>query len=142
MWRVIALDEIKDFDTLKYEAVLMSLELQYSRRRLKEQAEEIARLKGHKPAEQLELELVKKNEQLARLRHKVFGDSSERRPGPNPPSDEKPAAAARGHGPTPQPRLPKREEHHRLADVERRCPACQGVTGRGIGSSPGRPSGS
>jgi len=76
VWRVVALEEIKDFDTLKYEAVLMSLELQYSRRRLKEQAEEIARLRGQQPAEQLELELVKKAEQLARLRHKVFGDSS------------------------------------------------------------------
>ena len=78
---------------------------------------------------QLEFEVVKQAEQLARLRHKVFGESSERRISPHPPSAEVPLSPApkKGHGPTPQLRLPTREEHHRLADDQRTCPACNGT---------------
>lgn len=87
---------------------------EYLQKRLKEMTEELAKLKG---MGQLEFEVVKQAEaeQLARLRHKVFGESSERRISPHPPSAEPPRSPApkKGHGPTPQLRLPTRRSSGR-----------------------------
>ena len=121
---MVDIDQIEDFALLKKHARLMALELDYFQKRVKEMAQELAQLKG---GEQLELLVVKQAEQLARLRHKVFGDSSERRPSPHPPGPEPSQEPKRGHGPTPQLKLPTREEHHRLTDSERGCPVCKGT---------------
>jgi hypothetical protein len=77
--------------------------------------------------EQLQHEIARQAEQLAKLRRKVFGESMERRPSPEPPGGESGKKPQRGHGPTPQMKLPTREVHHRLADNERECPACKGM---------------
>ncbi len=121
---MVDIDQIEDFALLKKHARLMALELDYFQKRVKEMAQELAQLKG---GEQLELLVVKQAEQLARLRHKVFGDSSERRPSPHPPGPEPSQEPKHGHGPTPQLKLLTREEHHRLADSERGCPVCKGM---------------
>jgi hypothetical protein len=60
-----------------------------SRSATQELAKELARLKELSP-EQLEFEIARQAEQLAKLRHKVFGESSERRPSPHPPDAERP----------------------------------------------------
>ena len=123
---MIALDEIDDPELLRKHAQVLVGHNEYLQKRNKELAEELARLKG---LGQLELEVVRQSEQLAKLRHKVFGESSERRipahpPGAEPPKEPTPK---KGHGPTPQLRLPTREEHHRLAEDQRTCPACKGT---------------
>ena len=82
---MVDVDQIEDFELLKKHAWLMVLELDYFQKRVKEMAQELAQLKG---GEQLEFLVVKQAEQLARLRHKVFGESSERRPSPVPPAAE------------------------------------------------------
>mgnify|MGYP000234572156 FL=1 len=120
---MVDVDQIEDFELLKKHARLMVLELFYFQKRVKEMAQELAQLKG---GEQLEFLVVKQAEQLARLRHKVFGESSERRPSPVPPAAEA-EKPKRGHGPTAQAKLPSREVHHRLKDDERACPVCKGT---------------
>ena len=120
---MVDVDQIEDFELLKKHARLMVLELDYFQKRVKEMAQELAQLKG---GEQLEFLVVKQAEQLARLRHKVFGESSERRPSPVPPAAEA-EKPKRGHGPTAQAKLPSREVHHRLKDDERACPVCKGT---------------
>lgn len=125
---MLRVEQIEDFQTLRERAIWIEHENEYFRRRVRELADEIATLKGYVPAEQLQLELMRKDEQLAKLRQRVFGESSERRPSPHPPGPEpKKGEPQRGHGPTPQPRLPTREEHHRLPEEQRVCPACQGT---------------
>ena len=120
---MIALEEIDDPDLLRKHAQVFQGHNEYLQKRIKALTEELAGLKG---LGQLELEVVRQHEQLAKLRHKVFGESSERRPSPHPPGDE-PAKKKTGHGPTPQLKLPTREEHHRLPDDARTCPACDGT---------------
>ena len=124
MRRVIALDQIDDPDLLRKHAQLFQEYAEYLRTELKELRAELAQLKG---LGQLELAVVRQHEQLAKLRHKILGESSERRPSPHPPGAEPPAAPKKGHGPTPQLKLPTREEHHRLGDDARTCPACNGT---------------
>ena len=119
------IEQIEDFGTLQLHARHLAFELEFFQKRNAEMAKEIARLRELSP-EQLQHEIARQGEQLARLRRKVFGASTERRPNPAPP--EKPEKKPqRGHGPTAQTRLPKREVHHRLADDERECPACKGT---------------
>ena len=120
---MIALDEIDDPELLRKHAQVLVGFNEYLQKRNKELVDELARLKG---LGQLDLEVVRQSEQIAKLRHKIFGDSSERRISPHPPSVEPPRqpAAKKGHGPTPQLKLPTREEHHRLGDDQRTCPVC------------------
>lgn len=127
MGRVIALEDIDDPDLLRKHVRLAILEREYFKQRAKELREELDRLKGLTPAEQLEFQQMKQAEHLAKLRHKIFGDSSERRPSPHPPGAEPATKPKTGHGPTPQLRLEAREEHHRLPDDQRTCPACSGT---------------
>ena len=63
---------------------------------------------------------MRQSEQIAKLRHKVFGDSSERRISPHPPGGEPPPqpAARTGHGPTPQ--LRRRQLFDRIERAELR----------------------
>jgi len=123
---VLKAELIEDFGTLQLHARGLEVDLDFFRKRNAEMAKEIARLKELSP-EELQRELVRQREQLGRLRHKVFGASTERRPSPQPPGPEPDKKPQRGHGPTPQTRLPTREVHHRLAADERECPACKGT---------------
>ena len=82
MRRVIALDQIDDPDLLRKHAQVFQEYAEYLRKELKELRAELAELKG---LGQLELAVVRQHEQLAKLRHKIFGESSERRPSPHPP---------------------------------------------------------
>ena len=83
---MIALEEIDDPDLLRKHAQVFQGHNEYLQKRIKALTEELAGLKG---LGQLELEVVRQHEQLAKLRHKVFGESSERRPSPHPPADER-----------------------------------------------------
>ncbi len=88
---------------------------------------EIARLRGETPGgAQQELEFLK--ELLERREQALFGRSSEKRPVVTPEAPATPPARPpqRGHGPTPQPRLPHIETRVELPEAERGGPACGG----------------
>ncbi len=123
---MLTAEQIEDFGTLQLHARHLEVELEFFQKRNAEMAKELARLKELSP-EQLQREVARQAEQLARLRHKVFGASTERRPSPEPPAAEADKKPKRGHGPTPQTKLPTREVHHRLAADDRECPACKGT---------------
>ena len=85
---------------------------------------ENAKLRGEDLAT-LELELRFTNEQLAARNRLLFGPSSEKRGTKGSEAPEKPEKAP-GHGPTPQPTLPRVEQVHVLEASDRRCPQCGG----------------
>lgn len=92
-------------------------------RRLQEVLDELAQVKGKGAQQQLQLELTQIKEQLDGLRHRLFGDSSERRPKDKP---EKKAAKKTGHGPRPQPKLPIEKQRLLLTEEDRTCSKCGG----------------
>lgn len=73
---------------------------------------------------QQELDLLRT--QLAQRTKALFGPSSERRPGPEPPAADTPPRAS-GHGRTAQPRLPIVEVPCELPEGARGCPVCGGT---------------
>jgi transposase len=102
---------------------------------------ELAKAKGDSTYQQLRLAALEKH--LAKLTKQVFGPSSEQRP-----TDAEPEGASgagndkgkdgekkrRGHGPTPQPKLPVIEVEHELEDADKACPTCGG----GLKEMPGQ----
>lgn len=124
-----------DLCTAKQVIRLLELENQRLLTRLEQQTRELAGLKNLDSTTQLELELGRLQEQLARMRHQLFGARSEKRPhsGPHGDADDasgsttKPAPKRRGHGPTRQPMLPVVERPPiELAPDERACNVCRG----------------
>ena len=89
--------------------------------------ERLAKAK-HRP-EQLALafELKAVQQRLNALNQEHFGRSSERRGRPDSsPPEEKPAPEKKkGHGPTPQPKLPHILCHHTLDEADQVCPHCR-----------------
>jgi transposase len=100
-------------------------------RELVELKMELARLRGEDLAT-LELELRFTNEKLAARNRALFGPSSERRGKGSSETPEK-RKPAPGHGPTPQPALPRMEEVYELEEADRRCPECGGELQEMIG---------
>lgn len=119
--------DINDSETLKQAALLLEDENGRLHTRLKELIAENAKLTGKESAKQLELEIMKLQEQLALARQKIFGSSSEKR------STEDGAGAGQkmgrdpkqpGHGPRPQIELKVIETPHDLPEDARKCPDC------------------
>jgi transposase len=122
-------DQIEDSVTLKQVAVLLQKENQRLHDRLQVLLRENASLRGDTSPEQLQLEIAKLQEQMARFQKKLFAESSEKRPrepGEDSSSNKDPQ---RGHGPREQKLLPVVEELHELPPNDRQCPACQGELG-------------
>jgi zinc-finger binding domain of transposase IS66/Transposase C of IS166 homeodomain len=72
-----------------------------------------------------QMELLK--EQLAAANRKLYGESSEQRSAsdePPAPDAAAPVAKQKGHGPTPQPALPRIEVLHNVANDDASCSAC------------------
>ena len=72
-----------------------------------------------------QMELLK--EQLAAANRKLYGASSEQRSAsdePPAPDAAAPVAKQKGHGPTPQPALPRIEVLHNVANDDASCSAC------------------
>ncbi len=124
---MVDFEQIEDLDLLRKHAKLASLEREYFRKQAQKLARELAEFKAQQSPAQLEFALIRQAEQLALLRHKVFGESSERRPSPDPPGAPPTKKPQTGHGPTPQDRLPRREVHHRLEGDQLKCPVCDGT---------------
>ena len=115
-------EKLNDPALVKQAALLLEQENARLHTRLQELVAEIARLKGNDGHKQLQLEIVKLQEQMATLRQDMFGASSEKRkakgetPAPRPPQT--------GHGPRQQAELPVEEHLHELPEADRICPDC------------------
>jgi transposase len=121
---MLRIEQITDNDTLRQAALLLDRENRRLHDKIRELAEEIARLKGQDAsAAQLQLEFLK--ELLARREHALFGDKSERRGRQADEATSDSASAPRsGHGPKAQPKLPIVEQVHELDPADRTCPKC------------------
>jgi transposase len=118
------LRERKDLDSLVRFASLYEAENRRLNRRIQELTTKLATLQGKDAAKQLALELLRVSEQTARLQHRLFGASSERRPGAEADKDKKSKKRHRGHGPTRQTNLQSQEEMWGLATDDCDCPRC------------------
>lgn len=113
-----------NIETLRLHALTLESEVTSLMRRNAVLMKELNAAKGG-TAEQLELEVAKANQELARLRKKLYGDSSEKKPKWR--SGGKKNKARKGHGRTEQPDLPITKEVHELPEAERVCDACGGA---------------
>lgn len=119
--------DINDPEVLKQAALLLEYENERLHTRLKELLDELAKLSGKESAKQLELEIMKLQEQLALARQKMFGDSSEKRgAGGDAGAGKKTGAEPKppGHGPRPQLELAVVSQPHDLPEDARVCPDC------------------
>ncbi|HNN97456.1 MAG TPA: IS66 family transposase [Pseudomonadota bacterium] len=125
---MLRLEQITDSQQLRQVAELLESENRRLHKRLALLVEEVAALKGKSGTEQLQLELMKLQEQMATLQHRMFGRSSEKRPhcAAEGASDPSPPPPRHGHGPREQPLLPTLEKHHSLPESERTCLVCRG----------------
>src|SRR5437667_11498800 len=98
-----------DLERLRQMALLLEAENARLHRRLVELTRALAEAKGAAQA-QLELEIARRQEQLAARTRALFGPSSERRAGGE--RAEAPPAPRRGHGPRAQATLPVVEVVH------------------------------
>ncbi len=71
-------EEITDVDQLRQVALLLQAENARLHERLATVVAQLAALQGKSPPEQLQLELTKLQEQMAKLAQKMFGRSSEK----------------------------------------------------------------
>ena len=115
-------EKLDDPALVKQAALLLEQENARLHARLQELTAEIAKLKGNDGHKQLQLEIVRLQEQMATLRQDMFGASSEKcqaksePPMPRPPRN--------GHGPRQQTELPIEEHAHELPEADRVCPEC------------------
>lgn len=122
-----SIEHISDLDTAKQVALLLEKENARLHKRIAALLRELARARGQDGTRQLELELMKLQEQAAQLQSALFGQSSERRSSPRTEPGE--PAAQRGHGPRKQPELPYIEVEHDLDEDDRKCSECGGELG-------------
>ena len=122
---VSTVEKLDDPALVKQAALLLERENARLHSRLRELTVELAKLKGNDGPKQLQLEIVRLQEQMAMLRQEMFGASSEKRkataelPAPKPPRN--------GHGPRQQTELPVEEHAHELVEADRVCPDCGAV---------------
>ena len=118
----VKLDREQDREVLRQAAMILEKE----NRRLVDENVALQRrvlaLEGKDP-EELQSHLAVLEEQLALLRSRMFGPSSEKRPGPAQPHER---AVQKGHGPREQPQLPIRDVIHVLDEADLACPKCGG----------------
>ena len=119
-----------DLDTAQQAIRLLEFENQRLHKRLELLTRELAALRNQDATVQLELELMRLREQVADMQHRLFGAKSEKQPQAADKCEQAGTVATetaprrRGHGPTPQPRLPIVERFVSLPEGERTCDAC------------------
>src|SRR5690606_25631810 len=121
----MTLDDLADGVTLRRAAKLLEAENQKMARMIAKLQKQLHELQGGDP-EQLSLHLAGLEEQLAALRRRMFGESSEKRPlSPKSEPADTPKKQT-GHGRREQPRLPHVEEIHLADEGDQVCKACGG----------------
>ena len=122
---VSTVEKLDDPALVKQAALLLEHENARLHARLQQLTAEIAELKGNNGPKQLQLEIVRLQEQMATLRQEMFGASSEKRKTKDEPAMPRPAR--NGHGPRQQTELPVEEHAHDLPEADRVCPDCGAV---------------
>lgn len=117
-------EQLHDPALVRQAALLLEKENARLHVRLQELIAEIAKLKGTDGQKQLELEIVRLQEQMATLRKDMFGASSEKRKNQRAKDAATAPPAQTGHGPRQQTQLPIKEEPHALAEADCVCPDC------------------
>jgi len=115
-------EKLDDPALVKQAALLLEHENARLHARLQQLTAEIAELKGNNGPKQLQLEIVRLQEQMATLRQEMFGASSEKRKTKDEPAMPRPPR--NGHGPRQQTELPVEEHAHELVEADRVCPDC------------------
>ena len=123
---MLRLDQITDAQQLREVAELLESENRRLHERLALLVTELAALQGKSGAQQLQLELMRLQEQMATLQHRMFGRSSEKQPHRAESAQPGEPPPRRGHGPKGQPLLAKLDVHHELPESERTCIVCSG----------------
>ncbi len=123
---VTDIDQLTDLDTLKQVVQLQSVELKRLHATLAEQTKRLALLEGKDPIEQLQLELTKLKEQVARQQHKLYGRSSERRKRKTR-NREKSRKKRTEFGHRSQPELAVEVVESTLPDEQQGCTSCGGT---------------
>src|SRR5690606_26181849 len=108
-------------ETAKQVIRLQGVELSRLTKKILELTTRLAQLEGKENPEQLRIELAALQEQLKGRQHKVFGDSSERRPREKQAAEPK---AKRGHGPREQPDLRQVDHFSELDEEDCSCARC------------------
>lgn len=122
---MLRIDQINDLETLRQVATILEKENERLHARLAELTKKLATFEGKEGRDQLELELVKLQEQLAAMQHRLFGRSSEKRP-KGAEEGQKDRETQKGHGPRAQTQLPIEEvvvPHEEGLE----CPYCKGL---------------
>ena len=120
----MTLHDVSDIETVRKMALLLEAENQKLAREVAKLRREVHELRGGDP-EQLALQMAGLEEQLAVLRQRMFGESSEKRPRVDKPkTDEKQPQS--GHGPKTQPNLAIVERVHVADEADKICGACGG----------------
>jgi transposase len=116
---MMELRQEQDLETLRQISLLLDRENQRLITKTLELTAEVARLRGLSDPEQLQLAVL---QDLEQRRARIFDTPAaptSAAPRTRPPSP--------GHGPRPQPTLPRVEIRHELPPDERDCPVCGGV---------------
>jgi transposase len=123
---VIAIQKESRLEVLREVALLLEQENRRLHQRIQQLTLTLARLQGQEGTSALQVELEALQELLARREKALFGDSSEKRPGPASCAPEPESKPRKGHGPREQLQLPVAEVLHVLDESNRDCPACGG----------------
>jgi len=125
---MVRVESESNIDLLRQTAMLLEAENARLHHRLVELTRQLGLLQGA-GGTQLEIEIVRLQEELAARTRKIFGQSSEKRgqgkdKQTKPPAT--PAAPATGHGPREQLTLPQIDQLHQLDVPDQMCPKCGG----------------
>lgn len=118
---MLHIEKIVDLEQLRQVALLLEAENARLHKRLQVLVAQLAALEGKSGSEQLQRELLKLQEQMAVLQHRMFGRSSEKSPHTTGSKEKKPQV---GHGPKAQPQLPVVELRHELDEADQVCTLC------------------
>ncbi len=117
------LGQEKDIERLRQAALLLEQENKKLVSKVVALTRELATAKGA-DAQSLQLKISALEELLSQRNKALFSPSTEKRS--KPKAEEKASKPQTGHGPTPQPTLPLREEIHLLDEADKVCNGCGG----------------
>ena len=124
---MVDVERIDDIGLARQVMRLLLAENDRLHKRLQALSDKLASIEGKDGAQQLALEILQLQEQMAGLQRRLFAESSERREGGEAKAaEDKPKKIKRGHGPTPQLGIPEQDVKHTLDEGSRGCPTCKG----------------
>lgn len=124
---MLRIDRIADLSTAKQVAQLLEQENARLHKTLVKLTAENAALRGEDGSRQLALHLMKLEEQMKLMQHRLYGASSEKRPPGDKGKADKDKKPRTGHGPRKQPDLPIIEVVHGFEPEDLDCNVCGGT---------------